>query len=101
MKLADLLRFLATFPLALLTVRQLKLLLLDWFNCNWEIMSAGCSGFVCWRPTSLLPALSTFPGIYTCPLGSTQLHLRQHAIFVGEKGVANQDVGPALRVHLA
>lgn len=44
MKLADLLRFLATFLLALLTVKQLKLLLLDWFNCNWEIMSADVQG---------------------------------------------------------
>lgn len=77
-----------------------QLLLVGWLNCNWEIMSTGCSGFVCW-PTSLLLSLSTFLSIYTCPFSSRELQLRQHALLWEEKGVANQGVGPALPVHLA
>lgn len=77
-----------------------KLLLVGRLNCNWEITSAGCPWFVCW-PTSLLPAFSIFLGIYTCSFGSRELQLRQHALYLGEKGITNQGLGPALPVHLA
>lgn len=63
-----------------------RLFLVAWMNCNWEILSAACSGFVCW-PTSLVPASSTFPGISdTCPCGCRKHQLGSMLSALGRRG---------------
>lgn len=79
-----------------------KGLLVGWLDCNWEIMSAGYSGFVC-SPTSLLPAFTTFTGVHVILVQLAQEGSSSDSVlFVLEgKGLANQGHGPALPVHLA